>query len=262
MRTDAHYLTASQAADALDVTKATLYAYTSRGQLRSQPVPGQPRERRYYREDIERLRERKETRRDPAKAAARGLHWGSPVLDSAITLIQDGKLYYRGQDAAKLAEAATLEQVSELLWAAEPAERERLFAQPGARPAGLAARLRSCAKCAKDDPFTLLQAALPLAGARDLPSYDLRPAAVRQTGARILRLLTTIAAGRQAQAPIHVTLQAAWAPRNASAGGAIRAALVLCADHELNVSAFAARCAASAAASPYDVVSDALAALK
>src|SRR5271169_4021033 len=109
MVTDRRYLTAKQAADALGVTVATLYAYKSRGQLQSEPVPGRPRERRYYREDIERLRERKETRRDPAKAAARGLHWGSPVLASAITLIQDGKLYYRGQDVLKLAEKASLE---------------------------------------------------------------------------------------------------------------------------------------------------------
>jgi len=37
---------------------------------------------------------------------------------------------------------------------------------------------------------------------------------------------------------------------------------VLCADHELNVSSFVARCAASAGASPYDVVSAAVATLK
>ncbi|HMJ82425.1 MAG TPA: citrate synthase, partial [Vicinamibacterales bacterium] len=37
---------------------------------------------------------------------------------------------------------------------------------------------------------------------------------------------------------------------------------VLCADHELNVSAFTARCAASAGASPYDVVSAAMATLR
>jgi citrate synthase len=115
MRAESHHLTARQAADALGVTRATLYAYTSRGQLHSEPAPGRPRERRYFREDIERLRERKETRRDPAKAAARGLHWGSPVLPSGITLIHDGKLYYRGQDVLKLADRATLEQVAELL---------------------------------------------------------------------------------------------------------------------------------------------------
>ena len=36
---DPYYLTAQQAADALGVTRATLYAYASRGQLRSEPLP-------------------------------------------------------------------------------------------------------------------------------------------------------------------------------------------------------------------------------
>jgi citrate synthase len=74
--------------------------------------------------------------------------------------------------------------------------------------------------------------------------------------------LATVAAGRAWRAPIHRLLQARWAPRNATAAEAIRTALVLCADHELNVSSFTARCAASAAASPYDTVSAAIAALK
>ena len=83
MKTARHHLTAEQAAETLGITSATLYAYVSRGQLRSEPIPGQPKGRRYYREDLERLLERKEARRDPAKAAARGLHWGGPVLESA-----------------------------------------------------------------------------------------------------------------------------------------------------------------------------------
>ena len=258
METDRHYLTAKQAADALGVTRATLYAYTSRRQLQSEAVPGRPRERRYYREDVDRLLERKESRRDPATAAARGLHWGSPVLSSSITLIHNGKLYYRGQDALQLAETATLEQVAELLWAAETSETERLFEQPGTLAPRQVARLRAYSK----DPLVRLQTALPLAGARDLASYDLRPAAVRQTGARILRLLTTIVARRSPHAPVHLALQATWAPGKPHVAEAIRMALVLCADHELNVSAFAARCAASAGASPYDTVSAAMATLK
>src|SRR3954466_1823801 len=100
----AHFLSAKQAATALGVSRATLYAYTSRGQLRSEPVPGQRRERRYLREDIDRMLERKEARRDPAKAAAHGLHWGSPVLESGLTLIHDGHLYYRGQEVLQLAQ--------------------------------------------------------------------------------------------------------------------------------------------------------------
>ena len=93
-------------------------------------------------------------------------------------------------------------------------------------------------------------------------SYDLRPAAVRLTGARIVKLLTAIVAPRDAQAPLHRALQRAWAPGRTEVGDVIRAALVLCADHELNVSAFTARCAASAGASPYDVVSAAIATLR
>jgi citrate synthase len=266
MPTDPRHLTAKEAADALGVTRATLYAYTSRGQLQSEPVPGRPRERRYRREDIARLQERKETRRDPAKAAARGLHWGSPVLASGITLIHDGKLYYRGRDVLKLARKASLEQVAELLWSAEPAELGRLFEQPFEQPfkqpGALSLRQLARLRTRAADPLSFLQAGLPVAGAADLAACDLRPAAVRQTGARIVRLLTAMAAGRQSPAPVHLALQAAWAPKKAAVGEAIRMALVVSADHELNVSAFTARCAASAGASPYDVVSAAMATLK
>jgi citrate synthase len=61
---------------------------------------------------------------------------------------------------------------------------------------------------------------------------------------------------------MHRALQQAWAPRRPAVADVIRTALVLCADHELNVSAFTARCAASAGASPYDVISAAFATLK
>jgi citrate synthase len=258
MKAARHYLTAQEAAEALGITRATLYAYVSRGQLRSESMPGGTKDRRYYREDLERLLERKEARRDPAKAAARGLHWGGPVLESGITLIHDGRFYYRGHDAVKLAETASLEDVAGLLWAAEETERERLFEQPCALSVRHLAQLRTCAK----DTFTLIQTALPNAARADLASYDLRPAAVRQTGARIMRLLTTIVAPRDSQRPVHRALQAAWAPKRRAVADVIRTALVLCADHELNVSSFVARCAASAGASPYDIVSAAAATLK
>jgi citrate synthase len=252
------YLTAKQAANALGVSLATLYAYTSRGQLRSEPVPGEPRARRYYRDDIERLKERKVARRDPSKAATRGLRWGEPVLESGITLIHDGAYFYRGHNAIDIARSSTVEDVAALLWTADVTDRERLFDQRVPLDRATLDRLRSCAP----EPIPLLQAALPVAAATDLASLDLRPSAVRLTGARILRLMTAAIAGRDAAGPIHRVLQSAWAPKRAAAADVIRAALVLCADHELNVSAFTARCAASAGASPYDVVSAALATLK
>jgi citrate synthase len=253
-----HFLTAKQAADALGVRRATLYAYTSRGQLRSEPMPGRTRERRYYREDVDRLKERKVARRDPSKAAAHGLHWGEPVLESGITLIHGGTFYYRGHDAVKLAETATVEDVAALLWGASETERGSLFDQPNPLDARQLAQLDRFPA----DARSRIQAALPLAGAGDHPSFDLRPAAVRATGARIMRLATSIVAGRVGRGPMHQVLQSSWAPKRSAVADVIRTALVLCADHELNISAFAARCAASAGASPYDVVSAALATLK
>ena len=252
------FLTSRQAADALGVTRATLYAYTSRGLLRSEPMAGTTRERRYHRDDVDRLTTRKAARRDPSKAAAQGLRWGEPVLESGITLIQGGTFYYRGHDAVRLAEQATAEDVAALLWNADERERDRLFAQPSAldaRRLTLIARLTPAVR-------TRLQAALPIAGSEDLPSFDLRPAAVRATGARILRLFTQIIVDGAVREPMHRALQHAWAPRRPAVADVIRSALVLCADHELNASAFTARCAASAGASPYDVISAGLATLK
>jgi citrate synthase len=253
-----HYLTATQAAAALGITRATLYAYTSRGQLRSEPVPGEPRERRYYREDVDRLKERKAARRDPSKAAAQGLRWGEPVLESRITLIHGGTFHYRGHDAVRLAESATVEQVAAILWETTEEDAAGLFDQPAVLSTRELSRLASLTS----DVRARMQAALPIAGAVDVAAYDLRPGPVRATGARIVRLLTSIAAGRDATGPIHRVLQQAWAPRRPAVADVIRTALVLSADHELNVSAFAGRCTASAAASPYDVVSAALATLK
>ncbi len=77
-----HYLTAQEATEELGVSAATLYAYVSRGLIRSEPVDGKKRVRRYHGEDVQRLRERKELRRNPAKLAEQALHWGVPVLDA------------------------------------------------------------------------------------------------------------------------------------------------------------------------------------
>ena len=253
-----YFVTAAEAADLLGVTRATLYAYRSRGQLRSEPTPGRPRERRYHLDDVERLKDRKEARHDPARAAARALHWGGPVLESGVTLIHDGRLYYRGRDAVKLADTATVEDAAALLWNVGSAERRRLFDQARPLTDRQVAQVRACTR----NSLAQFQITLAMGAAADVASYDLRPPAVRQTAARILRLLTTVAARDASPAPIHRALQRAWAPRCEDAAGVIRTALILCADHETNVSAFVARCAASAGASPYDVVSAAMATLK
>ncbi|MBE2198936.1 MAG: citrate synthase, partial [Anaerolinea sp.] len=86
--------------------------------------------------------------------------------------------------------------------------------------------------------------------------------AVAQTGARIMTLLTAVATGQTSPQPIAATLQQAWTPQQPETIALFNAALILCADHELNVSAFTARCVASAASTPYGVVLAGLAALQ
>src|SRR5215813_469473 len=105
-------LSAREAAGRLGVKTDTLYAYVSRGLLCSVAVPDS-RERRYRPEDVERLR--------AGRGSGRGTRSEplTPVIDSSICLIEDGRFYYRGQDAARLAETATLEDIAELLWGAE-----------------------------------------------------------------------------------------------------------------------------------------------
>src|SRR5262245_7735195 len=116
-------LTARQAADRLGVKLDTLYAYVSRRRLRSVMVPG-TRERRYRREDVEALRDGRPGARPPPNATPEAL---MPALGSTICLIENGHFYYRGQDAVRLSEGATLDEIAKLLWldesGAEPADQ-------------------------------------------------------------------------------------------------------------------------------------------
>ena len=75
-------------------------------------------------------------------------------------------------------------------------------------------------------------------------------------------MLTGVAADtRPPVSTIEHRLARAWSARPGAAD-VLRAALILCADHELNVSAFTARCVASSGANPYAVVIAGLSALE
>src|SRR5262245_16552456 len=127
------FFTAEQAAHELGIGLPTLYAYVSRGMIRSEESEENWRSRRYHAEDVRRLRERKEQRRNPGKAAESALYWGAPVLESAMTLITEGRLIYRGQDATALAVQSSVEQVAALLWTGDSARDADLFGGAGQR---------------------------------------------------------------------------------------------------------------------------------
>lgn len=247
-------LSAREAAESLGVSLPTLYAYVSRGLVRS-TQQGAARERRYDASDVQALLERKAQRRDPARSARTALGWGSPVLESSITAIQDGRLYYRGHDVAVLAESAPFEQVASLLW-------DRPFDSPGPLPAS--ARLASVAAQLEEvSPVERLSVLVPLAALDDVAALDTRPVALAQAGTRILRLMARWcvpdAPDFPVETPLARVLASGWGQRDARP---LDAALVFAADHELNVSAFTARCVASAGASPYGAVSAGLSALQ
>ena len=217
------WIDADAAVALLGVSRATLYAYVSRGRIRSEAAPGSTRKRRYARDDVERLRSRTQERRNPEKAAEQALHWGLPILESGITLIADGRLYYRGRDAIELARTKSLEEVAALLWTGKPDAALFDSSTRSATPKDVVSAVASRAT----DPFVArAQAALALTAAHDALAYDLRPRAVASTGWRLLQLLARVAAGRSAaDSTIDRTLAEAWqVPRSTDL---IRAALIL-----------------------------------
>ncbi|MEW5928872.1 MAG: citrate/2-methylcitrate synthase [Gemmatimonadota bacterium] len=241
------YLSAEEARRELGVAAQTLYAYVSRGLIRSEPSPDGRRTRRYHAEDVRRLKERNAVRRDPDAAAGGALHWGAPVLDSALTLITDGHVYYRGQDAVELSRGRTVEEVAALLWTGNASAPGDWFAGP----------LPDVRVEPGMDPLRAMQVELARAEAADPSAWDLRPERAARTGARVLRRLVAVAAGGTGgeAASLSAALGAAWAPGRPEAEPLIRAALVLLADHELNVASFTARCVASAGSTLHAAVS-------
>lgn len=253
MSADTPWMDADAAARLLGVSRTTLYAYVSRGYVRSQATAGPSRERLYSRDDVERLRRRTEARRNPDKEAARSLQWGLPVLESSISFIDGQRLYYRGHDAVALSRSRSIADVAALIWSGR---FEDSFSS--APPRAAVPRVPADAAL----PFVArAQAILAFAAARDHAAYDLRASSVPHTGWRILHLLTRAARSSPVAPTIDQTLARAWGVKGHGID-LLRSALILCADHELNVSSFTARCVASAGSQPYAVVIAGLAALE
>ncbi|HZR36614.1 MAG TPA: citrate synthase family protein [Nevskia sp.] len=235
-------ISAGEACALLGVMRPTLYSYVSRGLLRALPGPDH-RTHRYRRSEVERLAQRP-LRRRAGKAASGALDFGPPLLESGLCLIERGHLYFRGVDAAALADGAGLEQVARLLWAAP----DDPFAQRA--PSWPPPRRAAAAAGGDGMPLRRAQALFALGAAAN----DDNPAALlREMAACLLGVAPSAM-------PIHRQCARAW--RLQPAGEAlVRGALVLCADHELNASGFAARVIASTGASLREAVRGGLGAL-
>ena len=217
-------LSADEAAAYLGVSKRTLYAYVSRGLLVSEPAAG--RERRYPLWSLDELKARREERREPAAGA---LRWGTPVLESALTLIDRTRLFYRGHDVVALSRTTTFEQVASLLWSGTTEDAAGLFpaASHGRARGEIVERLVAC--LVEERARHPLSLAEPTQGT------------LRAAGATVAALFE--AAGATGRGTLAERLARGW--RVAAAADDLRAALILCADHELNASAFTARVVAA-----------------
>ena len=155
------------------------------------------------------------------------------VLASSITTVSGGRLFYRGRDAARLAETETLEGVARLLRGgggiALPRDRRPL---PPEHPT---ARGRAFA-------------ALAARAAHDAPCLGRTSEGMAVEAATLLDSVADAVVGSRDGGAIHERLGRAWGCGR-SGMDLIRRALVLLADHELNASTFAARVAASTGAS-------------
>lgn len=278
-------LTALEAAAFLGVSRATLYAYVSRGKVRSFPVPGtgQGRARWYALEDLERVHTGSEARRGHGPAAWGALSFGAPVLATRLVEIQSAGPAYRGIPVLELVRrGASFEAVAEYLWRGGefPVARPKFW---GSLPDARANRWFDSVRAILDElrlgrvqgtPLGLLLRWLPELYALDASSVLSTPATEHERGRRLVvalvlglasrhgkRALARVIGAQGKQSLAALLCAALGAKVTPRACAALDLALVLSADHELNPSTFAARIAAGTGASLYACVIAALATL-
>ena len=249
------YLSAGEAASELSISPATLYAYVSRGLVRSEPTGEGARSRRYRAEDVRSLKNRRAPMAEGPGLKAADL----PVVDSAVSTITVEGPIYRGVKATTLSEAATFEQAATLLWDSKSSDPFAKSNMPI-----ISSVMRKILDATKDSPaIDRAVAVLSQATEADPRAYNSASEGRAATGARIVRLVVAAMVGTEPSAnPVHKQIARAWAPNHKHAEDLIRRALVLLADHELNASTFTLRCAASTGISLYDAVIAGLVALK
>src|ERR1700736_327948 len=255
-KSSALYLSAREASAELAISPATLYAYVSRGLIRSEPS-SDSRSHRYRAEDVRGLKERRTP--SPEPRGLKSFDADLPVMDSAIaTITEDGPIY-RGVNCIELAEADTLEHTATLLWdvtGVDPFSADNCPLVSG--------EMRAIADAARHAaPIDRTIAVLALAASADPRAFTRAADGRAMVGGRILRLvIATMLNATSSPEPLHVQIARAWAPGHRHAANLIRRALVLLADHELNASTFTVRCAASTGLNLYDAVIAGLVALK
>jgi citrate synthase len=239
---DSLYMSADEASRSLGVSVDTLYAYVSRKMIRSEKVAG-TRLRKYWKSDIDKLRRQ-------AGVALTAKAQAVLVSESAITLIADGGLFFRGHDAIALSRHASVESVASLLWQADEA---LLFSTPPAAAPPQWEQLR--ARFASLSVPERAMAAFPLIEQANPRTFDLSVSGYARTAADVLRWYAALLvnSAEPCSEPLHL-----YVARKLKAppgfDDLIRQLLVLTADHEFDPLTFAVRAVANVGVTPYQAV--------
>jgi citrate synthase len=243
-------LTTAETAHRLGVKPATVYAYVSRGLLNPTRSPD-GRSSTFDPGEVSRL-----AARGRAAADSRPL-----AMSSALTLIEDGRYWYRGRDALELARHRSFEEVATWLWS-ESFDVGPAWETPPPL-AEAAARAQRAIAGSSVLPVDRIRLVVAVASALDPLRYELGPDAVVDRARRLIAAMVDALPlqghGKAAEARGSIA-QRLWPRLTAEQPEARRlraldAALVLLADHELPASTVAARLAASTGAHLYAVVS-------
>ena len=256
---DSDYLSAEDAARMLRIKPQTLYTYVSRGLIRSVAQLDR-KQRLYYREDIEKVRARSVARHGQGAMAESAMRWGGqPVINTSITEITPEGPFYRGRSALELARSGnSLEAVAELLWTGV-LHHEPMRWDQEPLPPEFVSLMNTVALHGPRQPIARIYAlATSMLGIAETAGSEIRRGTTI-SGARQLMLALTGCVGYLAPEPAFSAPQLSTSiaesistvfglESETAAGSAINQALVLCADHELSSSTFAARVAASTGA--------------
>src|SRR6516225_2304234 len=194
---DPLYLSAREASAELAISPATLYAYVSRGLIRSEPTPDS-RSHRYRAEDVRGLKERRAP--SPEPRGFRSFDAELPVLDTTISTITEDGPIYRGVNCVDLAESDTLEHAATLLWDVTGVDP---FAADNCPI--VSDEMRAIAEATRRAaPIDRAIAVLALAASADPRAFTRAPDGRAMVGARIVRLLVaTMLNSDPSSEPLH-----------------------------------------------------------
>ncbi len=259
-------LTTAQAAERLGVKPATLYSYISRGLLQRQRTSTGST---FDAQEVARLARSARRPAGPDGGSSRRFpsvgpdRFNEPVFVTELTLIEDGRLYYRGLDAVDLSRRRTFEEVAAWLWSGSWPERGDRWSTPA--PAATAIATSTGHPGRSTLPIERFMLAVVVAALEDDLRHDLSQPSVTMVGRHLLSTLVdalpTVAGNRLCVGwPEGASISERLWPRLSRLTptperlGVLEAALVLAADHELAPSTLAVRVAAALRADPYAVV--------